>query len=276
MVLSDVQKTRASLLSEREASMSTLLQAAQTIEPPLVRLSVSPARGASFLAGLRACAPLAVSVVPLMSVYGVTARALGMPFWWAQLLSVAVFAGSQLVAVQLLASGVPGVVAALTAAVMNIRHVVYSATLAPRFRHLAWPWRLLAGYLVTDETYTTLVARMKRGLEPHPQWFLAGGGLIVWLACQGGTALGGWLGQTIPASWGLDFAGILVFLALLVLQITHPAAAVTAVSAGGLSVALVSLPWRLGLLVAILGGWGAGWLYQRWRMAPAAEAKGGA
>lgn len=256
--------------------MTHLLQLQPASDTTLAVLPAPPSWRVSFLAGVRACAPLAISVTPLMTVYGVTARALGVPFWWAQLLSVAVFAGSQLVAVQLLAAGVPGIIAALTAALMNIRHVVYSLSLAPRFKQLAWPWRLLVGYLVTDETYTTLATRLERGGEPAPQVFLVGGGSLIWIAAQLGTALGGWLGQTIPASWGLDFAGILVFLVLLVLQMKHPAAAVTAVTAGGLSVALADLPWRLGLLVAILGGVAAGWLYQRWHVAPAAGTKGGA
>ncbi len=235
-----------------------------------------PTRGASFLAGLRACAPLALSIVPLMAAYGVTARAAGIPFWWAQLLSFTVFAGSQLAGVQLYAAGVPGVMAGLIAGLMNLRHIIYSVTLAPRFKHLALPWRLLAGYLTTDETYNMFLARMEREAATHPQWFLLGEGSIIWAACQAGTALGGWLGQTIPAGWSLDFIGPLVFLALLVLQVKHPAAVVTLVTAGGLSVALAWVPGKLGLVVAILGGSAAGWLYQRWRVPQAAKAQGGA
>ena len=122
-----------------------------------------------------------------------------------QLLSIAVFAGSQLAAVQLLAAGAPGFIAGLTAALMNLRHVVYSLTLAPAFKHLAWPWRLLAGYLTTDETYNLVLVRMEREAEAHPEWFLLGGGSIIWAAAQIGTALGGQLGQAVPASWSLDF-----------------------------------------------------------------------
>src|SRR5262245_21580854 len=81
--------------------------------PALVGGVPTPAsRRSSFLAGLRACVPLALSIVPFMTVYGVTARAAGLPFWFAQLLSVAIFARTQLAAVQLLAAGAPGIVAA--------------------------------------------------------------------------------------------------------------------------------------------------------------------
>lgn len=245
-------------------------------DPTLARLFAPPAWGASFLAGLRATAPLALSIVPLMTVYGVTARAAGLPFWFAQLLSIAVFAGSQLVAVQLLAAGVPGFIAALTAALMNARHVIYSLTLAPAFKQLPWYWRLLAGYVTTDETYTTLVVRMKRQSETRPHLFLLGGGAIIWLACQSGTALGGWLGQAIPASWSLEFTGTLVFLALLLLSLTYRAAVVTACTAGSLSVLFADWPWRLGLVVAIVAGLAVGWAYQRLTRQPAAKAEGGA
>jgi predicted branched-subunit amino acid permease len=231
---------------------------------------------ASFLAGLHACVPLALSIVPFMTVYGVAARAAGVPFWFAQLLSVAIFARTQLAAVQLLAAGAPGIVAALTAALMNARYIVYSMTLAPQFRHLAWYWRVLAGYFITDETYATLATRLQQRQEAHPQWFLFGGGGLIWLASQSGTALGGWLGQTLPADWSLDFTGTLVFLALLVLlSFTHRAALVTAGTAGSLAVVLADLPWRLGLVVAIVAGLAAGLLAQRWHSA-SASAEGGA
>jgi 4-azaleucine resistance transporter AzlC len=256
--------------------MTPLLSPSPVSTTLLTVLPAPPSWRASFLAGVRACAPLAVSIVPLMTVYGVTARAAGLPFWFAQLLSVAVFAGSQLAAVQLLAAGVPGLLAALTAALMNARHLVYSVALAPQFKQLAWYWRLLAGYFLTDETYATLAARLQQQQEAHPEWFLLGGGSLIWLAAQSGTALGGWLGQALPASWSLDFTGTLVFLVLLVLTLTHRAALVTAGTAGVLSVALAGLPWRLGLVVAIVAGFAAGRLYQRWGRVSAPEASGGA
>lgn len=256
--------------------MTQLLSVQPGSDTALTVLPAPPSWRVSFLAGLRACAPLALSIVPLMTVYGVTARAAGLPFWYAQLLSVAVFAGSQLAAVQLLAAGVPGLIAALTAALMNARHLVYSLALAPHFQRFAWPWRLLVGYVLTDETYVTLTARLHRQEEAAPHWFLLGGGSLIWLAAQSGTALGTWLGQTLPASWSLDFTGTLVFLVLLVLSLTHRAALVTAGIAAILSVALADVPWRLGLVVAIVAGVVAGRLYQRWCRASAAEAAGGA
>lgn len=256
--------------------MTHLLQMQSASESSLAALPAPPSWRASFLAGLRACAPLALSIVPLMTVYGVTARAAGLPFWLAQLLSVAVFAGSQLVAVQLLAAGVPSFIAAFTAALMNLRHVIYSVSLAPAFKQLPWYWRLLAGYLLTDETYTTLSARLKQQREAYPQWFLLGGGSLIWLAAQVGTALGGWLGQTIPASWPLEFAGTLVFLVLLVLSLINWAAVVTACTAGTLSVLLAAWPWRLGVVVAIVAGLVVGWVAQKLTRQPAARAERGA
>lgn len=235
---------------------------------------VPPTVGASFLAGLRATLPLAVSIVPFMTVYGVTARAAGLPAWFAQLLTVVVFAGSQLAAVQLLAAGASGLVAGLTAVLLNVRHVVYSAALAPRLRHLSLPWRLLLGYFLTDETYATLSARLlSEPAESQPQWFLLGGGVIVWVAAQSGTALGVWLGAQIPSKWSLDFAGTLALLALLVLSLRHRAAGLSALVAGSVALVASGLPWRFGLIAALGAGLSAGWLVQRWerRRAPREE-----
>src|SRR5215470_18978480 len=116
--------------SSLQGSVTTKHLIARSAVGALVGKVPTPSsRRSSFLAGLRACVPLALSIVPFMTVYGVTARAAGLPFWFAQLLSVAIFARTQLAAVQLLADGAPGIVAALTAALMNARYIVYSMTL---------------------------------------------------------------------------------------------------------------------------------------------------
>ena len=60
--------------------MTHLLQMPSASESSLAALPAPPSWRASFLAGLRACAPLAVSIVSFMMAYGVTARAAGLSF----------------------------------------------------------------------------------------------------------------------------------------------------------------------------------------------------
>ena len=98
-------------------------------------------RLAACLAGGKATLPLAAGIVPLMAVYGVAALAAGLPAWLAQGMTLVIFAGAELPGVQLLAAGVPGPLAGLAVALLNARHLLYSAALAPHFWHLGLRWR---------------------------------------------------------------------------------------------------------------------------------------
>ena len=76
-------------------------------------------------------------------IYGIAALAAGVPAWLAQLASAVVFAGAaQLVIVQMLAAGAGFVPIALTSGLLNLRHVLYSASMAEYVRHLPRRWRL--------------------------------------------------------------------------------------------------------------------------------------
>ena len=101
------------------------------------------ARG-EFLAGCRDEAPLLLGVAPFGMIYGIAALAAGVPAWLAQLASAVVFAGAaQLVIVQMLTAGAGFVPIALTSGLLNLRHVLYSASMAEYVRHLPRRWRLL-------------------------------------------------------------------------------------------------------------------------------------
>ncbi len=186
-----------------------------------------------------------------MTVYGVLMHAAGFSPLIAQAMSLLVFAGSQLVAAQMLVSGAPAALIVATGVTMNARHALYSASIAPYLRQVSLPWRLLLGYLLTDETY---VLSMRRYQEPgenqHRHYFLLGAGLDLWLACQSSTALGSVLSAQVPAAWHLDFAATLTFLALLIPTLRERASRGAALVAGVCAVLAVGLPFKLGLLAA--------------------------
>lgn len=218
-------------------------------------MSMASPRRQALGAGGKAALPLALGLVPFMTIYGVVMHAAGYAPLLAQAMTVFVFAGSQVVAAQLLLAGVPGALIVVTCAIMNLRYALYSASIAPSLRHLSLPWRLVLAAVLTDETYL-LSMRRSAVSEPHPQrhWFLLGAGLDIWLACQGGTALGSVLGPVVPATWHLEFAATLTFLALLMLSLRERASWGAAVVAGGCALLTGGLPWKLGLLVAISVG----------------------
>lgn len=209
-----------------------------------------------FLAGMRAQLPILLGVIPFGLIYGVLARGAGIPAVVAQAMSSVVFAGSaQFIGTQLIASLTPAAVIVLTTFVVNLRHALYSASLAPYLQSLPGRWKVLLAYLLTDEAYAPTVLRFREHPDaPHRHWFLFGTGLTLWASWQASTAAGIFLGAQIPPGWSLDFALPLTFTALVVPSLTRRPAIASAVVAGLIAVLAVRLPYRLGLMAAAFGG----------------------
>src|SRR4030065_599613 len=100
-----------------------------------------PTRLSAFWAGVRAELPLLVGVFPFGMIYGILALDAGLTPAAAQAMSSIVFAGSsQFVAAQLFHAAAPAAVIVFTIAVVNLRHALYSASLAPYTRRLSPLW----------------------------------------------------------------------------------------------------------------------------------------
>jgi len=209
-----------------------------------------------FWAGVRAEIPLLIGGFPFGLIYGALALNAGLSKAAAQVMSFTVFAGSaQFIAAQLVHENTPGFVIVLTIAVVNLRHMLYSASLAPYLAALPVLWKVLLSYLLTDEAYApTILHYEKEGLTPQAHWFLLGAGGVLWLDWQLGTALGIFLGAAIPESSLLDFALPLTFIAMLVPVLRGRPAIAAALSAGVVALIAYSLPYKLGLIVAALVG----------------------
>jgi len=214
----------------------------------------------NFWAGVRAEIPLLVGVFPFGMIYGALALNAGLSKSASQMMSSIVFAGSsQFITTQLVHESAPGFVIVLTIAVVNLRHMLYSASLAPYLASLSTRWKTLLAYLLTDEAYAPSILHYeKEGMQPFSHWFLFGAGLVLWTNWQISTALGIFLGTAIPASWSLDFALPLTFIAMVVPVLKNRPAVAAALSAGIVALAAYALPYRLGLIVAALVGIGVG------------------
>lgn len=219
-----------------------------------------------FKAGVQAELPLLVGVVPFGMIYGMLAVEAGLLPFEAQAMSAIVFAGSaQFILTQLVSAGTPALVMVLTAAIVNLRHVLYSASLAPYLRSLRPAWKLVLAYFLTDEAYAVTIVHFtgshnSPSLQRH--YFLLGSGLTLWSSWQLSTAAGIFLGALIPAGWALDFTLPLIFIALVVPRITSLAAASAALTAGVISIVALDMPYKLGLVVAAVTGILAGMLVE--------------
>jgi 4-azaleucine resistance transporter AzlC len=209
-----------------------------------------------FWAGVRAEIPLLIGVFPFGMIYGVLALNAGLSKPASQMMSSIVFAGSaQFITTQLVRDATPGFVIVLTIAVVNLRHVLYSASLAPYLASVSTRWKTLLAYLLTDEAYApSLVHFEEKGVTPFSHWFLFGAGIAFWTVWQISTALGIFLGTAIPESWSLDFALPLTFIAMVVPVLKTRPAIAAALSAGVVALLAYSLPYRLGLILAALVG----------------------
>lgn len=209
-----------------------------------------------FWAGVRAELPLLVGVFPFGMIYGALALSAGLSKSAAQMMSSIVFAGSsQFVAAQLIHESAPGLVIVLTIAVVNLRHMLYSASLAPYLASLSTRWKTLLAYLLTDEAYAPTILHYERnGVQPFGHWFLLGAGLALWSTWQASTALGIFLGAAIPDSWSLDFALPLTFIAMVVPVLKGRPYIAAALSAGTVALIAHALPFKLGLILAALTG----------------------
>ncbi|HEX7974639.1 MAG TPA: AzlC family ABC transporter permease [Anaerolineales bacterium] len=219
-----------------------------------------------FLSGLKAELPLLIGVFPFGMIYGVLAMGAGLPAGQAQAMSAVVFAGSsQFIAAQLFSAAAPAIVIVITVAVVNLRHALYSASLAPYLKKLNPLWKFGLAYLLTDEAYAVTIGHFRQEAEAeHKQWFLLGAGLMLWSAWQASTLAGILVGTVIPASWALDFTLALTFIALVVPALRDRAEVAAALVAGVTAVATYGFPYKLGLVAASLAGIATGlWMERR-------------
>lgn len=216
-------------------------------------------------AGCKAEAPILLGTMPFGMIYGVLALNAGLPPLLVQAMSTIIFAGSaQFITAELISTGVPGLAIIITAAIVNLRHALYSASLAPFLKHLRPAWKWLLAYLLTDEAYAVAITHYNAATPlKYKHWYFFGAGFALWSSWQLSTAVGILLGTQIPESWGLDFTLALTFIALVIPALLDRAVTAAALTGGIVAVLAAGLPYKLGLIVAACCGIAVGLLIER-------------
>jgi predicted branched-subunit amino acid permease len=223
---------------------------------------------ADLAAGFAAGAPLVAGVLPFALIYGALARDLGLSLAQTAGMSLAVFAGaSQLVFLNLWGQGAALPAIILACLVINLRLVMYSASLAPYLVRSTPSQRFCAAYFLTDESYGTSLGRF---MSPRPQpasalFFFLGSASPCWLSWQTGGVAGYLAGAFIPeaAERVMALAVPLVFLALLAPLVTRGPRLTAAIAAMVAAVAGAGLPLNLGLISAVAFGLLAGLAHRK-------------
>lgn len=214
--------------------------------------------------GALAISPLLVGIVPFGLIFGITAAAASLDNFTGWATSWIIAAGAaQLATVELLSDAAPAFIIVLTGLVINARHLMYSAAMAPHLQGLSLGKRALLSYVLTDQIFAISVSRFARETSlAYRASFMLGAEVVIWSTWQASTAVGVLAGAVIPESLGLEFAIPLVFLALLVPAMQTRGDRIAAAVAGIAAAFGLLLPLNLGLplgaLVGIVAGvfWG--------------------
>ncbi|MGB3761737.1 MAG: AzlC family ABC transporter permease [Ornithinimicrobium sp.] len=211
-------------------------------------------------AGVRLALPLALAAIPFGLVYGVAVVDSSLSPWVGAAASWLILAGaSQISLVELIDTGAAWPVAVGTVLVINARHALYSAALAPAFAQFPRRWRFTLPYLMTDQAATLAMTRFEEMRDPvERRWFFTAAALLIASFWWVGSILGVVLGASIPEQVDVGFAVPAMFLALLVPSLTHRPAVVAAVVGAAMTVAAAPLPSGLNVTLGALAGIAAG------------------
>lgn len=214
---------------------------------------IPPAAESPYRVVLREIWPLLLPAVPFALVLGVamSESTFGAFAGWST--SWMVFAGAAQLTLVTLFAEVGAVSAVVSALVVNARHFMYSAALSPAFRHQPRWFRLLAPYLLIDQSFAMAVAKLDAAPVFFRRYFLFVGALF-WIVWQVAVGAGVVLGAGLPEEWALDFAVPVLFTGLAVLSMVRRPAVIAGVVGFVVAVLASPLPNRTGLLVgAFLG-----------------------
>lgn len=224
----------------------------------------------AFRAGAKASGPTVFGVAAWGLVVGVAMVKAGLTLYQALGMTLIVFAGTaQLAALPLIAAQAPLWVIFATAFVINLRFLIFSALVAPRFAHLGWRLRGTLGFFTGDVTVALFTqkypAYWNSPQEAKEQTdYLKGLVIPNWFAWQVGSILGILLGSQVPLGWGLGFAGTLAIVCVLLPLIQNKAAVVGVFIAGTIALVTYQIPYKLGMLLAVFIGIASAMAVEEW------------
>lgn len=204
------------------------------------------------LTGARDIIPLLIAAAPFGAVYGALAASYGMSDWLVMAMSLMVFAGaSQFIAVTLLASSTAYPIIILTVFVVNLRHMLYSASLMPSVEKVPQWLRAPMAFWLTDEAFAVVSRYLL--VKPTTTEFVSyylGAAIAMYVNWAIFSWLGMTLGQKIPdiGSWGLEVAMVMAFIGIIVPAMRTRADWACALTAAVSALLTFDWPHQTGLL----------------------------
>ncbi len=209
--------------------------------------------------------PLGIGVTIYGLVYGMMARQADIPLWVVIGMSALVFAGSsQMIAVEMMASGAGPLSTMATVLVVNLRHVVMAADLSRFLPEAGGKQRALTAFFLTDESYSVSYSHFQKNPTGGARYVL-GAGINIYLF-WGLSGVVGYLGGNLlppvlePA---FGFAMAAAFLSMLVpLVQDRPTLAAVLTSAAIAVAGNLWLPGKWYILLAAFAGSAVGFFLE--------------
>ncbi len=170
------------------------------------------------LAALKTTIPVMTGYIVLGIGFGILMQQNGMDWKWASLSSLLIYAGSlQFASVNLIVTGANLLTAAITAVIINARHLFYSIALYNRYKD-AGKYQPYSVFALTDETYSLVCATdIPKEYDEHAFIFWVSLFNQIWWVF--GSFLGAVIGGYLPFdTTGIEFSMTALFLSSMVSQ----------------------------------------------------------
>lgn len=219
----------------------------------------------SFLIGASTIIPVMPGIVPFGMLTGVVTIAAGVSPVNAIFMTLFMFAGAaQVTAAQLLAESSTAIMIVATTIMINLRFIMYSASITPYLGKISIWQRLFLAYTLSDQAYAVSIVEFTKKNSPFQRApFFLGACVSLYVTWMAATIGGIFFGALIPPEWSFDFAVPLTFLALLMPNITDRATALAAGVAALVAILSVSLPYNMGLMAGAFTGIFAGYYFSK-------------
>lgn len=209
--------------------------------------------------------PVGICVAIYGVVYGVLGGKAGLSLLAVLGMSLFVFAGaSQIAAVQMLAQGAHPVSIIMMIYIINLRHYLMAASLAPYLDKTEKRLKMLTSFFLTDESYAVTYSKFQK--EAASVWYFWGSSLNIYVLWGAAGVIGYLCGSVIPSQWNFifDFAFVAAFLGMLVpLVKDFPAVVAVIVSAVLSFYGSIFIPGKWYILIGAIVGSLSGYLVLR-------------
>ncbi|MBC1434071.1 AzlC family ABC transporter permease [Paenilisteria rocourtiae] len=178
-------------------------------------------RNITFRQGVKDCIPTLLGYISIGIAAGVAGVAADLSVLEVTLLAIFIYAGAaQFIICAMLLTNSTTLAIIVTTFIVNFRHFLLGATLAPHFQKDSMLKNIGISLLITDESFGVAAMKLAKKEPIYASW-MNGLNITAYLVWISSCALGGLIGKMIPnpTVFGLDFALTAMFVALFVFQL---------------------------------------------------------